>query len=134
MDGKCEALFTQGPCSPGKILVPEQFSLNDTENENCPDGFSCRLSTCCKSYGLAKKDMEELSGSSRERMKNHVKSLVCNKKERQICCPKDNQKSILSAEIIMKSLKPSGKTKCIRNPCAFSDWSRVDEDGKLKFE
>eukprot|EP00092_Neocalanus_flemingeri_P051807 GFUD01060372.1.p1 GENE.GFUD01060372.1~~GFUD01060372.1.p1 ORF type:complete len:196 (+),score=30.07 GFUD01060372.1:81-590(+) len=96
----------------------------------CPDEFSCKPSTDCDSYRNAKKDLGQLSGTAKGKMISHIKDIVCNKKQRKICCPQDTSKSLLTSEMIVKSLKFSSKTKCITNPCPSAKWPWIDEDGQ----
>ena len=104
-EGVCRELFLQGSCSVGAILVPkkDEFSL-------CPEHFECVEHNKCEPYILARDEVEVASGSRKSDLKAHLKNLVCNKKEKKICCPQKN--SLLSASNIVRSFlwkEPEGE-------------------------
>ena len=65
--GICQTLFSRGLCLPGRILVPQQFLLDEeSETETCPEDFSCKHSTDCESFENTKNDLNQLSQTVRE--------------------------------------------------------------------
>ena len=95
-EGECRELFTQGSCAAGNILVA-------SEEHSCPEQFHCAKHIDCESFQLAKKEVNEVSGTLRTTVKRHLKKLVCDDDGQKICCPQNSTASLLSPENIMQS-------------------------------
>ena len=64
-------------------------------SETCPNfSLSCIEDDECEIYFSAKQEFEEKTGKVKEKLINHLKSLICNKTRKKICCPNEKGKSL----------------------------------------
>ena len=57
--------------------------------------------------------------------------MVCNRRNRTICCPQNNNLSLFTPGNLIQSMVPS-KLVCARNPCPSGKWPSVDSYGNPK--
>jgi len=67
--------------------------LTQCEDKDCDAGYQCELSTGCKSYKVEREKLGRYQKDSSEfkKLLNKLRSQVCNKKLRKICCEVEEQ-------------------------------------------
>jgi len=83
-------------CPEGDIETIDIRSIDDDKlveiDRNCEKGETCKYRTSCPEFQTQKANLDKLSRRSQEYKETLIKirTSVCNKKEKGVCCPKTN--------------------------------------------
>ena len=127
-NGKCATKFTESVCRPGEVLLPKNYHRKNY----CPNQFACEKSTNCPGFSAAKQEINLKNQDKRNAAIDFMKLIICEKKSRKICCPRNDNHSILSPRTMIKILNDNPGVMCSRNPCPAGNWPWMGEDGVSK--
>ena len=99
--------------------------------ETCSAGFSCTQSTSCTGFTVAKTELSKKGSLRRKEEIRFLKELVCSRDPKSICCPDNNNDSLLTSHNIIQSMISVG-AKCVQNPCAQGLWPWAGTAGGLQ--
>ena len=100
-------------------------------SEICSSGFSCTESSSCTGFTLAKTQISKKGSWGRKEKIRFLKEMVCNRDSKSICCPDNNNDSLLTSHNIIHSMM-SVKAKCLKNPCDQGLWPWAGPTGGLQ--
>ena len=128
IEGSCENLFSQSICKRGEVLMPEYLNHG---RETCSAGFSCTQSASCTGFTVAKTELSKKGSLRRKEKIRFLKELVCSRDPKSICCPDNNNDSLLTSHNIIQSMMPV-VAKCVKNPCGQGLWPWAGPAGGLQ--
>ena len=70
------------------LLLIFTISQSQSQDTDCDDGYQCQKIAVCQSYQTETQKLKQYQRGSREfkRLQNNIKSWICNKKLRKVCC------------------------------------------------
>ena len=126
--GSCEALFAQGVCGDGQVLLPDNFH---NRQKICPSNFSCKRSDNCRGFQKMKAELSPRGSMERKEQVAFLEYMICHKKSRSVCCPEHDRESLFSPATLLASMV-TPQAVCVHNPCTGGSWPWVGEDGTAK--
>jgi hypothetical protein len=126
--GKCATKFAERGCQPGYVLL----SKNYQRKNYCPNKFFCTESKNCPGFSAAKQEIGLKNRNKRNEAITFLKSIVCEKKSKKMCCPENDNNSLLSPNTMIRILNDNPGVMCSRNPCPAGKWPWIGEDGVSK--